>query len=82
MMWKLEFSKNSLLFLRSLDQDSQKKIGKALNRFLLELNNPEQPKLSDIKALKGKKGEFRLRVGNFRVRLVSIHFLRLEGGYF
>jgi mRNA-degrading endonuclease RelE of RelBE toxin-antitoxin system len=49
-MWKLEFSKNSLVFLRSLEQKYQQQIGKSLNRFLFELNNPEQPKLSDIKA--------------------------------
>jgi mRNA interferase RelE/StbE len=70
-MWKLEISSSSRQFLRALDQKSRTQIAKALERFVFEINNPDQPKMSDIKTLKGKKGEFRLRVGDFRIRFTK-----------
>jgi mRNA interferase RelE/StbE len=66
-MWKLEINNSSRQFLRSLDRDSRILIGRALDRFMSELNNSNQPMLSDVKSLKGRKGEFRLRVGRFRI---------------
>jgi mRNA interferase RelE/StbE len=66
-MWKLEINNSSRQFLRTLDRDSRILIGRALDRFMSELNNSNQPMLSDVKSLKGRKGEFRLRVGRFRI---------------
>jgi mRNA interferase RelE/StbE len=67
--WRIEFKPSSLREFTKLPKDVQKAIGAALDGLAFELSNPGEPKRSNVKAMQGAaKGEYRLRVGDYRVR--------------
>lgn len=72
--WRSEFTPKAEREFRKLTREAQGLIVAALRRLAIELGDPNEPKQSKVKALRGDlKGEYRLRVGDFRVRY------RLEG---
>jgi len=62
MNWHIQWSRNAIKDMQKLDRPLKNRIWDSLNRMV------KQPQLSDIKKLKGKTGEYRLRVGDWRVR--------------
>ena len=62
MNWHIQWSRNAINDMQKLDRPLKNRIWDSLNRMV------KQPQLSDIKKLKGKTGEYRLRVGDWRVR--------------
>lgn len=67
--WRSEFTPKAEREFRKLTRDAQGSIVAGLRRLALELGDPNEPKQSKVKALHGNlKGEYRLRVGDFRVR--------------
>jgi mRNA interferase RelE/StbE len=59
--YQLTLSRESIKFLKKQEKTVQKRISSALNELTL------QPPLGDIRPLKGRKGQLRLRVGTYRV---------------
>ena len=62
MSWLIQWSRSAIKDMQKLDKPVKSRIWDSLNSLA------EQPQLSDIKKLKGKTGEYRLRVGDWRVR--------------
>ncbi len=62
MNWHIEWSRNAIKDIQKLDKLLKKRIWESLD------NMAKQPQFADIKKLKGKSGEYRLRVGEWRVR--------------
>jgi mRNA interferase RelE/StbE len=59
-IYQLTLSRESVKFLKKQEKNIQLRISKALRGLT------EQPPLGDIKPLKGKKGQLRLRIGTYR----------------
>ncbi len=62
MNWHIQWSRNAIKDMQKFDKPLKNRIWDSLNSMA------KQPQLSDIKILKGKTGEYRLRVGDWRVR--------------
>lgn len=66
--WRIEFRPAAQKALIKLPAPIRARIGEALDRLAFEMSNPEEPKVSNLKAMHGKhEGEWRLRVGDYRV---------------
>jgi len=63
-MWQINFRKQPLKELASMPKEDSQKVLSAIN--ILRKNPFDTSKL-DIKKLHGRKNEWRLRVGNYRV---------------
>ncbi len=59
-IYQLTLSRESVKFLKKQEKNIQLRLSKALRGLT------EQPPLGDIKPLKGKKGQLRLRIGTYR----------------
>lgn len=57
MKYNIKFDKRCLKYLQKLDKNMQLRIIKAIN----------QLPLGDVKKLQGNTGDYRLRVGNYRI---------------
>lgn len=67
--WRIEFKPSAKRELVKLPADVRREIGVALDRLAFELSSPGEAKQSQVKAMQGSaKGEYRLRVGRYRVR--------------
>lgn len=67
--WHLEFKPAALRELSKLPSKVKRQVSEALERLVFEMDNPDEPRKSNIKALHGNlKGEYRLRCGDFRIR--------------
>ena len=62
--WRVEFSRAAMRDLRRLDRPVRVRILDALERLA---NNPAE---ADVRRLSGPSGEWRLRVGDWRVRFL------------
>lgn len=66
--WRYGFTSKAGRELRKVPKDAQSRVIAALDRLLFEFNHPEEPKVSNLKAMHGKhEGEWRLRVQDYRV---------------
>ena len=63
-MKKIAFTGQAQADVRRLDQPTAMRIFEALQRF-------SQTGLGDAKALQGKSSEYRLRIGDYRVRYIE-----------
>ncbi|MEW6276715.1 MAG: type II toxin-antitoxin system RelE/ParE family toxin [Bacillota bacterium] len=62
MSWRIEWDRTALKEMGKLDKVVKQRIWDALDALL------KKPEAADIKKLTGKKGEWRLKVGKWRVR--------------
>jgi len=67
MGWNIQFDSRALKDMKQLDLPIRKRIWESINNML------EKPEAADIKKLKGTPGEYRLRVGDWRVRFQADH---------
>ncbi|MBI2942266.1 MAG: type II toxin-antitoxin system RelE/ParE family toxin [Chloroflexi bacterium] len=63
MPWLLELSATARKAIADLPRDARREIGRALERLR------QDPRSVDLKKLRGRQGEWRLRVGEYRVEL-------------
>jgi mRNA interferase RelE/StbE len=59
--YQLTLSRESVKFLKKQEKAIQERIGKALQGLTI------RPPIGDIKPLKGRKNQLRLRVGTYRI---------------
>ncbi len=64
MNWKIELSNNAVKDLKKLDNPVKKRIWEYLKN--LDLQDPSH----EIKKLKGNSNEYRLRIGDWRIKFV------------
>jgi mRNA interferase RelE/StbE len=75
MHYRLEISEEALEQMRRLSREDRRRIGDRLDALQADLHG-------DVKKLAGRKGKYRLRVGNFRVLftlendLIFVHLVR------
>ncbi len=62
MIWQIHWSMRGIRDLKKLDEPIKKKILDSLDNLV------QQPKSADIKKLEVKPDEYRLRIGDWRVR--------------
>lgn len=65
--YQLTLSRESIKFLKKQEKSVQVRIIKALQGLTI------QPPIGDIRPLKGRKGQLRLRVGTYRVIFEANH---------
>lgn len=67
-VWLYEFTSKAGRELRKIPMHAQSQVMAALDRLIFEFNHPQEPKVSNLKAMHGKhEGEWRLRAGDYRV---------------
>ncbi len=64
MNWHIKWSNKAIKETKILDKTTKDRIWTALDNLL------SQPQTVDLKKIKGKTAEYRLRVGEWRVRLI------------
>ena len=69
MKWSVEFDPRAAKEFGKLQRETQSAIAKALDRLVAELE-ADAPAPTNVKKLKGGDPEWRLRVGDYRVRFV------------
>ena len=62
MEWNIQFDSRVIKDMKKIDEPVKRRIWESINNML------EKPETADIKKLKGKASEYRLRVGDWRVR--------------
>ena len=62
MKWRLQWNNRAIKDVKKLDESVKKRILESLNSLV------QQPASADVKKLKGNSNEYRLRVGEWRVR--------------
>ncbi len=62
MNWRIQWSKSAIRDMKKVNEPDKSRIWETLEKLI------EQPQQADIKKLKGKAGEYRLRVGEWRIR--------------
>ena len=62
MKWELRWSNCAIKDIKKLDESVKKTVWESLNSLV------QQPESADIKKLKGTPSEYRLRIGDWRVR--------------
>lgn len=62
MNWRIQWSKSAIRDIKKLNEPDKSRIWETLEKLI------KQPQQADIKKLKGKAGEYRLRVGEWRIR--------------
>ena len=62
MSWQIQWSKRAIKTMQKLDEPLKSRIWDSIN------NMPKHPESADIVKLKSKSGEYRLRVGDWRVK--------------
>ncbi len=64
MKWRIKWSHSAIKDMKRLDNPVRKRIWEGLNSLTT------QPETVDIKRLKGNTNEFRLRIGDWRIRFL------------